>query len=157
MAKSRARAIDSDVIEVVSELLREWNGKLTWDLLVKRIRDSIGIEYTRQALDKHEQIAREFSLRKSSLRKESGRPAPSNTQIDALQKKIDRLTAENELLTIECNNYRAMFVVWTANAVKKGLTEKMLNEPLLAANRPSSDDQPPAFRKNAKGKKPSNG
>ncbi len=157
MAKTRARAIDGDVIEVVLELLKEWSGKLTWDLLIDRIKQGIGVEYTRQALSNHDQLAREFALRKLSLQKERGQPAPSENRIDVLQKSVARLTAENELLKMECNNYRAMFLVWTANAQKKGVTEKMLNAPLLPAMRPSSDDAGPAFRPKAKGKESSNG
>lgn len=157
MPKSRARAIDDDVIEVVVELLQQWSGKLTWELLIARIKQSIRVEYTRQALSKHEKLAREFSLRKRTLQKEAGRPAPSDSRIDTLQKTLARLQRENELLSIECNNYRAMFLVWTANAIKKGLTEKVMSAPLLSAMRPSSDDKGPAFRPKAVGKKSTNG
>jgi hypothetical protein len=157
MPKTRARAIDVDVIEVVVELLKQWSGKLTWDLLIARIKQSIRVEYTRQALSNHEQLAREFSLRKLSLQMEGGRPAPSDSRIDELQKSVVRLKAENELLRTECNNYRAMFLVWTSNAIKSGLTEKMLNAPLVAAMRPSSDDQVASFKPRAKGKTPKSG
>lgn len=155
MPKSRARAIDDNVIEVVHELLRMWSGKLTWDLLIDHINQGIGVKYTRQALSNH--VAREFRMRKLSLQEEAGQPTPSENRIDELQKTIARLTAENEVLKTECNNYRAMFYVWTANAVKKGLTEKMLNAPLLPAMRPSSDDEEPAFKPKGKRKKLTHG
>jgi hypothetical protein len=146
MAKIRARVIDDDVIEVVLELLKNWTGKLTWDLLILQIKQGIGVLYTRQALSAHEALARAFTSRKLSLRKEAEQPAPLDNRVDTLQKTVARLKAENELLKTECNNYRAMFIVWTANAVKKGITEKMLSAPLLPAMRPSTDDREPSFR-----------
>ena len=152
MAKNRARVIDADVIEVVLVLLREWTGKLTWDALIARIKKSIGVEYTRQALANHERLAHEFSLRKLSLKKEAGRPLPTDSRIAALLKTIDRLQAENELFATECNNYRAMFIVWTSNAVKRAITEKQMRAPLPPALRPSSDDQGPTFRPKINGK-----
>jgi hypothetical protein len=145
MPKSRARAIDGDIIEVVQDVLTNWSGKLTWDLLIAKIKRGIGVEYTRQALAGHEQISREFSLRKRSLQLEAGRPAPADSRVEAFQKTIDRLKAENEQLALECNNYRALFVLWTHNARKHGLTERMLNAQLSPTMRVSTDDKKPIY------------
>jgi hypothetical protein len=140
VAKNRARIIDADVIEVVLVLLNEWSGKLTWNALIAQIRKNIGVEYTRQALANHRELSREFSLRKLSLKKEVGRPIPADNRLAVMLKTIERLQSEKEMLSTECNNYRAMFVVWTSNAVKRGITEKQMNAPLQPAMRPSSDD-----------------
>lgn len=145
MAKSRARVIDNDVIEVVQEILSDWTGKLTWNLLIAAIKKGIGAEYTRQALANHEKITQEFNLRKRSLQLEAGRPVPADSRVDALQKRLDGLQAENERLIIECNNYRAKFFVWVHNAGKHGLSEKKLNEPLPHSMRGSTDDIVPVY------------
>jgi len=147
MVKSRARAIDDDVIEVVQEILGAWSGKLTWDLLIVAIKKGIGVEYTRQALANHKQITKEFTLRKRALQLGVGRPLPEDRRVETLQRTVDRLKAENEQLTVECNNYRAQFLVWVHNAGKHGLSEKKLNEPLPPSMRESTDDRLPVFDK----------
>lgn len=135
MAKSRGRVIDETVLEVIEHLLDKWSGKLTWDLLIDAIKSSIATEYTRQALAGHERIVKAFSLRKTSLSKDAGRPSSGDTRIDGLIETIDTLKAENARLNQECVGHRAMFIRWTQNALIKGLTEEQLNAPL-----------PPVFR-----------
>ena len=98
-----------------------------------RLRTSI--EYTRQALANHKQIADAFVLRKASLAKSAGRPVSSNSRVNTLTDAIDRLTVENAKLSADLNEYREMFIRWTANAQKRGLTSEVLNEPLLKPER----------------------
>lgn len=145
MPKNRARIIDENVIEVVLHVLANWSGKLTWDLLIDKIKLGIGVEYTRQALANHEEISREFALRKRSLQLEAGRPEPTDSRIGELQKTIDRLQAENEQLSLENNNYRALFYAWTHNAKKLGLNEHMLSNPLPPTMRVSTEDKKPVY------------
>lgn len=145
MVKSRAPVINEDVIEVVTEILNTWSGKLTWDLLIAAIKKGIGYQYTRQALAGHKKIVEEFTLRKRALQFAAGRPAPVDGRTNTLQKKIDSLKAENELLIRECNNYRAMFIVWSHNAAKNRLSEEILNLPLPPSQQLSTDDVVPLY------------
>jgi len=145
MAKSRAPVISDDVIEVVLEILNAWSGKLTWDLLIAAIKKGIGFNYTRQALFNHEIIAKEFNLRKRTLKSEAGRPTPEDSRVDALQRQIDRLEAEKEQLNAECNNYRAMYLVWVHNAMKHRISEQELNEPLPPSQQQSTDYVVPIY------------
>lgn len=145
MAKSRAPVIDRDVIEVVQAILSSWSGKLTWDLLIAAIKKGIRVEYTRQALANHKVIVEEFNQKKRALQLAAGRPQPTDVRVDKLQKEIDSLKAKNEHLTVACNNYEAKFIVWTANAVRLGISESELNVPLDPSPLQSTDDIVPIY------------
>lgn len=138
--KPRGRVIDDQIIEVILYILEGWKGKLTWDALIAAIKASISTEYTRQALSGHKQIADAFVLRKSTLAKQAGRPVSSDNRVNALSDAVARLTSENERLKAELNSYRSMFIRWTANAQKKGITSKMLDAPLVKPDRGQTDE-----------------
>jgi len=127
--------IDEDVMEVVLHILDKWKGRLTWDALIVAIKASIATEYTRQALSKHEKIASAFVLRKASLASEECRPASKDVRVNVLQDKLDELKAENVRLTAECNAYRAQFIRWTSNALKRNITFDQLDAPLTPVHR----------------------
>jgi len=131
MGKRRARAIDKEITAVVIQMLDDWSGKLTWDRLIAAIKASTSIEYTRQALANHKQIADAFVVRKATLANSAGRPVSSNSRVNTLTDAVGRLTVENARLSRELNEYREMFIRWTANAQKNGLTSEVLNKPLL--------------------------
>lgn len=135
MAKSRGRVIDEQITEAILDILDGWKGKLTWDALIKAIKASIGTEYTRQALAGHKRIADAFVLRKSAVAKEAGRPLSKDSRVNALSDVVAKLSAENARLKTELNAHREMFILWAANAQKKGLTSEMLNAPLVKTYR----------------------
>lgn len=140
MAKNRARTIDNNIIEVIDEILSQWSGKLSWDLLRAAIKNGIGVDYTRQALANHKHIVDAFNIRKRALQIEAGRPISVVNDVAELQKKIAQLESKNEMLALECKNYRAMFFVWVKNAEKEGISERKLNEPLSPSQQQSTDD-----------------
>ncbi|NOH72591.1 hypothetical protein F0225_14750 [Vibrio pectenicida] len=72
----------------IQALIRSWEGKLTWDLLVTKIESSLAITTTRQTLDKYLNIKNEYKEKKRLLR---GRPiSPANTElVSYLEKDID--------------------------------------------------------------------
>ncbi len=140
MAKSRGRIIDDDVTEVILHILDGWKGKLTWDSLIKAIKASISTEYTRQALAGHARIANAFTLRKGQLASENGKPLSGNSKVNALTDTATRLKAENSRLKAEVNNYREMFLRWTANAHMRGLTSEVLDAPLGSVDRGQSKE-----------------
>lgn len=69
------KSLDTDQQISIQALIRSWEGKLTWDLLVTRIESSLAIITTRQTLDKYENIKKEFQERKRSLK---GKPVSSD-------------------------------------------------------------------------------
>ena len=140
MAKTRARVIDENVIEVVLHILDGWKGKLTWDSLIAAIKASMSTEYTRQALAGHQRIANAFVIRKAELAKNKGRRLSGDAKTDGLMETISRLKAENKRLESEVNHYREMFIRWTYNAQKRGLTSEALDAPLAAVHRGKTEE-----------------
>ena len=72
----------------IQALIRSWEGKLTWDLLVTKIDSGLGISTTRQTLDKYANIKHEYKQKKQVLR---GKPvSPDNKElISYLQKDVE--------------------------------------------------------------------
>lgn len=83
-----SKSLDTDQQISIQALIRSWEGKLTWDLLVTKIESSLAIETTRQTLDKYLNIKKEFKDRKRKLK---GEPVSSNETelLSFLQKDID--------------------------------------------------------------------
>lgn len=82
------KSLDTDQQISIQALIRSWEGKLTWDLLVTKIESSLAINTTRQTLDKYLNIKNEYKDRKRSLK---GQPVSTdNTELLIyLQKDID--------------------------------------------------------------------
>ncbi|EJE8555406.1 hypothetical protein [Vibrio vulnificus] len=72
----------------IQALIRSWDGKLTWDLLVTKIESSLGITTTRQTLDKYANIKHEYKQQKQVLR---GKPVSSDNKelLSYLQKDVE--------------------------------------------------------------------
>ncbi|QFI38140.1 hypothetical protein FR932_09935 [Moritella marina ATCC 15381] len=88
----------------IQTLIRSWEGRLTWDLLVTKINVELGISITRQTLDQYSNIKNEFKEKKRLLR---GKPVvQSNIKLlSYLQSDIDMaqkiIQLENKLAVIE--------------------------------------------------------
>lgn len=82
------KSLDTDQQISIQALIRSWEGKLTWDLLVTKIESSLAITTTRQTLDKYLNIKNEYKDRKRSLK---GQPvsADNTDLLIYLQKDID--------------------------------------------------------------------
>ncbi|ASG03218.1 hypothetical protein [Vibrio anguillarum] len=82
------KSLDTEQQISIQALIRSWEGKLTWDLLVTKIESSLGIATTRQTLDKYANIKHEYKEKKCLLR---GKPiSTANTEIVSyLEKDID--------------------------------------------------------------------
>ncbi len=82
------KSLDTDQQISIQALIRSWEGKLTWDLLVTRIESSLAITTTRQTLDKYLNIKNEYIEKKRSLK---GHPVSSSDTelLSFLQKDID--------------------------------------------------------------------
>lgn len=132
MKKTRAPSLTTERIQTVLDILDDWNDKLTWDLLIQAVKDITDIEYSRFTFAEYPAIVNAFGLRKEALRKAAGKQPslPRDELVRAaledtarFKAKAARLEAENQLLLEQ-------FVVWAANAERKGVTMDMLNAPL---------------------------
>ncbi|MGR5230523.1 hypothetical protein ACPV30_18610 [Photobacterium damselae] len=82
------KSLDTDQQISIQALIRSWEGKLTWDLLVTKIESSLAITTTRQTLDKYLNIKNEYKDRKRSLKGQLV-SADNTDLLIYLQKDID--------------------------------------------------------------------
>ncbi|WP_413112076.1 hypothetical protein [Thaumasiovibrio sp. DFM-14] len=82
------KSLDTDQQISIQALIRSWEGKLTWDLLVTKIDSSLAITTTRQTLDKYLNIKNEYKDRKRSLKGQTV-SADNTERLTYLQKDID--------------------------------------------------------------------
>ncbi|NMF88802.1 hypothetical protein [Aromatoleum petrolei] len=140
MKKNRAPDLTAERIAFVLDTLDTWKGKLTWELLLASVEAKTGIRYSRFTFADYPQIANAFSIKKDALRgtlpRSRGEPRDERVraalaQAERYKAKVDRLEAENQLLTEQ-------FVTWAINAERKGVTMDMLNTPLPKPERDRS-------------------
>ncbi len=140
MKKPRAPDLTDERIQVVIDTLDDWNGKLTWDLLLEKVAEKTGIAYSRFTFAEYPKIANAFTLRKKALSRtwkaESSQPRDVQVraafeQVARYRAKVERLESENQLLLEQ-------FVTWATNAERKGVTMAMLNAPLPKPSRDRS-------------------
>lgn len=132
MKKNRAPDLTNERLQTVIDILDDWKGKLTWDLLLDAVYQAIGIRYSRFTFAEYPQVANAFSLKKDSLRgtwkpvrcePRDEKVRAALAQVDRYKSKILRLEKENQLLLEQ-------FITWAHNAERRGVTIMMLNVPL---------------------------
>lgn len=82
------KSLDTEQQISIQALIRSWEGKLTWDLLVTKVESSLAITTTRQTLDKYLNIKNEYKEKKRLLK---GKPiSTTDTElVSYLEKDID--------------------------------------------------------------------
>ena len=97
--RGRAPNLTDEGIERIVLLLDSWpQPKLTWDLLIAHIHKTLGVRYTRQALDRHARISSAYQTRKKSTGGQARPTTPEEARIDALEAEVARLKRENDRL-----------------------------------------------------------
>lgn len=150
-AARRGKNLTDDAIATVVRILDDWDGKLTWELLIEALVPRLHYRYTRQALHKHQRIHAAYILRKESLKAPSdGSIQIATGELGECLARVARLEAEN--LRLEAENQRLLeqFVVWAYNAHTRGLSKDFLSQPLPRVNRGQTINSP---RKVASAKK----
>ncbi|MEQ5817686.1 hypothetical protein J3362_19385 [Marinobacter sp. NFXS11] len=124
-----AKHLTEDEVQRILNLLRGWQGKLTWALLVRACETACGIKTTRQALDRRPEVKEEFQIRKRTLKtglEETNRPNDLNTahgRIQRLLTRIRELERQNEM-------YREQFIRWQYNAHNNNISKAKLDAPI---------------------------
>ncbi|OLQ69829.1 hypothetical protein BIT28_07550 [Photobacterium proteolyticum] len=101
------KSLNTEEIIKIEALIRSWQTRFTWDLLVERLKSDLDITTTRQTLKEYPSIKTAYDLKKQELR---GVPAPTPDFVDFLQSDVDayneiqRLKAENEVLQQKYDN-----------------------------------------------------
>lgn len=137
MAKAR---LTDDEIERIVSLLISWQGKLSWELLTEQVGVTLKRPFTRQGLDKQENIRTAFQQAKGRLRSSSVTPSASemSTKLAMALGRVDRLEAEVAVLKAERSRFNEKFATWQYNARSRGLSQADLNMPLPRVDRDRS-------------------
>lgn len=133
---AKARLTDDEIDRIVA-LLVSWQGRLSWELLTKKVGVMLKRTFTRQGLDKQENIRVAFQQAKERLR--SSPVTKSSVEIsDELALalgRVDRLEAEIAVLKAERNRFLQKFATWQYNARSRNMSEADLNMPLPRVER----------------------
>lgn len=123
-------------IEVIVGMIRDWEGRLTWNSLIEMIMEKSHVTYTRQSLHKHHaiRIAYETYRASEALGVGSG-GRPISASLKASSERVARLESEIAELKIRESLLVEQFVRWAYNASTRGLTEDFLNQALPPTNR----------------------
>ena len=127
-------SLDTIQIIKIQAIIKSWaSNKLTWDLLVLRIKNDMGITTTRQTLVTYDAIKHEYDQKKDQLRGRPSLPMEAAKYLSKKEKvlitalverdsKIKKLNAEIESYEVK-NGQLQTFI--------KILAEKATRNPLL--------------------------
>lgn len=127
--------VTEDVQFNIERMIRLWEGKLTWDSLVKKIEIEIGIKVTRQTLEEYRGIYTAYKQKKQMLRGFDPRSERDITKADVhLYKRLKSLEAEIEVKDKIINEQKRFLQRILQNAVD--IPSLKGNIDLLIAERP---------------------
>lgn len=131
---NRSPNLTPDRIDAVVEIIRGWDGRLTWPALIKAVAKKLYATYTRQALYKQERIRVAYeAYRETNDGTPGARPVPA--ALKASMERVQRLEQENAELKKREALLLEQFVRWAYNAASRGLSEDFLNQALPPTNR----------------------
>jgi hypothetical protein len=123
-----------DEVQIV-KLIEEWSEpKLTWPLLVEACKTKLNINRARQSLMKLPAVDMAMKDRKAALK------APTEKRgwvkdIRQANERIEKLTEANQRLKFINQQLLARFLTWQANADMYGVTQTILDRPLVQFRR----------------------
>ncbi|MDN4035879.1 hypothetical protein [Massilia sp. YIM B02443] len=138
--KKRAPNLTEERIAGILFIIDRWSeGRLTWDALIDAIERSTQVEYTRQALAKHELVQAAYAKKNEYLAQ--GPSVKKHTGIVELDQAlliIETQRAEIARLKKAEALFLEQFARWAANAHMQGIDYWRLDSPLDAVDRDSS-------------------
>lgn len=115
----------------IIKLIEEWSEpKLTWPLLVEACKEELGISRARQSLMKLPAVDMAMKNRKAALKAPKVKPGWID-DIREANERIEELTEKNQKLMGALREMHARFLIWQANADMYGVTQSMLDQPVL--------------------------
>jgi hypothetical protein len=129
----RSPNLTPEKIAMIVEIIRTWDGRLTWLTLISEIFSKMNATYTRQALYKHESIRIAYETYRENGIGEQSRPVSAALRASA--ERVQRLEIENAELRKREGLLMEQFVRWAYNASTRGLTEDFLNQAMPPTNR----------------------
>ena len=115
----------------IIKLIEEWSEpKLTWPLLVEACKIRLNISRARQSLMKLPAVDMAMKDRKAALKAPSEKPGWIK-DIHLANERIEKLTEANRQLKAVNQQLLARFLTWQANADMYGVSQSMLDRPLV--------------------------
>ncbi|WP_322982118.1 hypothetical protein [Pseudomonas sp. C11] len=119
----------------IIKLIEEWSEpKLTWPLLVEACKNKLSISRARQSLMKLPAVDMAMKDRKAALKAATEKPGWVK-DIQEANKRIEKLTEANQQLKAVNQQLLARFLTWQANADMHGVSQTMLDRPLVQFRR----------------------
>lgn len=125
-------------VDAIVEIVRGWEGRLTWPALIDAVARKTNATYTRQALFNQERIRIAYETNRDiSDNKGGSTPSgrPMSATLNAAIGRIKRLEHENAELKKREALLLEQFARWAYNASTRGITDDFLNQPLPPLNR----------------------
>ena len=115
----------------IIKLIEEWcEPKLTWPLLVEACKTKLSISRARQSLMKLPAVDMAMKVRKAALKAPTEKPGWVK-DIHQANERIEKLTEANQQLKAVNKQLLARFLTWQANADMHGVSQAMLDRPLV--------------------------
>lgn len=131
----RSPNLTADRIELIVEIIRKWDGRLTWPGLIEAVAGKMRATYTRQALYNQKRIRVAYETYRASNNILGIHERKMPVALKASIERIKRLELENAELRKREALLLEQFVRWAYNAASRGLSEDFLNQSLPPANR----------------------
>ncbi len=133
-----AKHLTSKDINILINLIDNWEGKLGWEALCDAVVPLIGVRPTRQTLNSHAQIKAAFGHKKKQQKTGfvSTKRPPS---LNIAEQRIKRLENENDRLKAENASLLERFLRWQYNAYKHGVNKDKLDALLPDIDRDTSE------------------
>lgn len=115
----------------IVKLIQEWSEpKLTWPILVEACKTMLNINRVRQSLMKLSAVDMAMKDRKAALKAPTEKPGWVK-DIHLANERIEKLTEVNQLLKAVNQQLLVRFLTWQANADMYGVSQSMLDRPLV--------------------------
>lgn len=120
---------------LIVKLIEEWaDSKLTWPLLVEACKTKLKINRARQSLMKLTAVGIAMKDRKAALKAPTVRNGWIK-DINQANERIEELIESNQRLKFINQQLLARFLIWQANADMQGITQTVLDRPLVQFRR----------------------
>lgn len=135
--KRRSPNLTPDRVDAIVELVRSWDGRLTWSALIASIATKFHATYSRQALFKHDRIRIAYETHRDREGKShrTGSRRPISATLKAALERLQRLEQENAELRKREQMLLEQFHRWAYHASTRGLARDFLDRPLPPLNR----------------------
>jgi hypothetical protein len=132
--KKRASNLSGADVVLIEAMILKWQGPLRWEGLIERIKaePQLGQVYTRQALQRHPELAAAFQKRRRTPLAPKVYPS---LELEAAAARIERLEVREAKHNTIVAGYKERFGRWAYNARLRGITEAELDMPLEPIDR----------------------